>query len=207
MHIFRGRRGWFCGLVLVPLAIAVAVAFLSAYWGAYAAWGMPTPGAAYLDGIYRALKPRTGFATAEEDTLRTLEAVNDYFNQVPAQTGQGAPEADPRWATPAELLAGKGGRAADYVIAKYLALRALGIPASRLRVFVAGRNGLPGPHFVLAYYASPDAQPLILDNFDAAVRSAAERADLAPVYSFDPDDGAGRGGHRKWREMERRLRG
>ena len=38
---------------------------------------------------------------------------------------------------------------------------------------------------VLAYYPSPLAEPLILDNLMDVVRPASERADLKPVYGFN----------------------
>jgi hypothetical protein len=40
-------------------------------------------------------------------------------------------------------------------------------------------------HMVLAYYASPDAEPLILDNLITDIRPASRRADLSPVFSFN----------------------
>jgi hypothetical protein len=41
---------------------------------------------------------------------------------------------------------------------------------------------------VLAYYASPGADPLILDNLENRVRLASARTDLEPVYSFNDDE-------------------
>jgi hypothetical protein len=40
---------------------------------------------------------------------------------------------------------------------------------------------------VLAYYASPGAEPLILDNLIGELRPASRRPDLAPVFSFNSD--------------------
>jgi hypothetical protein len=70
------------------------------------------------------------------------------------------------WATPAEFLGSFGGDCEDYVIAKYFALKELGVPPSRLRmVYVMATIGrVQQPHMVLAYYPTPDATPLILDN-------------------------------------------
>lgn len=41
---------------------------------------------------------------------------------------------------------------------------------------------------VLAYYSDPDADPLILDNLDSEIRTASQRPDLIPVYSFNDED-------------------
>jgi len=42
-------------------------------------------------------------------------------------------------------------------------------------------------HMVLAYYATPAAEPLILDNLISEVRPASRRPDLVPVFSFNSD--------------------
>lgn len=203
------------GLVLVPLVCIGSLALLPPSYGETVALTRASTSAAipasplFLAretllascclGLRRAL-------AASGEGLRTLETVNDFFNQVPVRSRVARPGTEESWATPVEFLSGKGGVAADFVVAKYFTLRDIGVPAGRLRVFVVGRNGLPQPHYVLAYYPAPDAQPLILDNFDTAVRSAAERSDIVPVYSFDPDTGAAHGGHRKWREMAGRMK-
>jgi hypothetical protein len=63
-------------------------------------------------------------------------------------------------------------------------------------------------------YATPDAEPLILDNLTNDIRPASQRKDLEPVYSFNDDDlwfvGAGqqKGGAtsvRLWRELLDKL--
>jgi hypothetical protein len=41
------------------------------------------------------------------------------------------------------------------------------------------------PHMVVTYFATPEAPPLVLDNLDPVIKPATERADLAPVYSFN----------------------
>jgi predicted transglutaminase-like cysteine proteinase len=43
------------------------------------------------------------------------------------------------------------------------------------------------PHMVLAYYAQPGADPLVLDNLHAAILPASARADLIPVFSFNAE--------------------
>ena len=39
-------------------------------------------------------------------------------------------------------------------------------------------------HMVLAYYPTPNAEPLILDNLISDIRPASRRPDLVPVFSF-----------------------
>ena len=96
------------------------------------------------------------------------------------------------WASPLEML-GKGqGDCEDYATAKYFTLVASGLPAAKLRlVYVRAQLGGPGgptqAHMVLAYYAEPDAQPLILDNLINEIRPAERRPDLTPVFSFNAE--------------------
>ena len=41
---------------------------------------------------------------------------------------------------------------------------------------------------VLAYYETPDSEPLILDNLIAAIRPTSKSPDLLPIYSFNGND-------------------
>lgn len=95
------------------------------------------------------------------------------------------------WATPVELFGRGRGDCEDIAIAKYVSLIALGVPESRLRlIYVKAQTGAPGlrtsvAHMVLGYYASPDAEPQILDNLVGSIEWAHARADLTPVFSFN----------------------
>lgn len=99
------------------------------------------------------------------------------------------------WTSPLEVLQRGRGDCEDFAIAKYFALRASGVPAERLRlVYVraqtVGRDGSPGmviPHMVLAYYARPMDDPLVLDNLVGEVLPASRRPDLTPVFSFNSE--------------------
>jgi predicted transglutaminase-like cysteine proteinase len=91
------------------------------------------------------------------------------------------------WASPLEALNRGRGDCEDYAIAKYLSLLGAGIPVAKLRmVYVrATVGGRSLAHMVLAYYAEPGAEPLILDNLIGDVRPASQRPDLQPVFSFN----------------------
>jgi predicted transglutaminase-like cysteine proteinase len=92
------------------------------------------------------------------------------------------------WATPAESVASNGGDCEDFAIAKYFLLKELGIPIARLRMTYVKATRLNQAHMVLAYYPRPDAEPLVLDNLEDAVRPASQRTDLIPVYSFNDEE-------------------
>ena len=59
-------------------------------------------------------------------------------------------------------------------------------------VYVKARlDGPAGPyqqaHMVLAYYPTPSAEPLVLDNLIPEIRPASQRTDLQPIFSFNSE--------------------
>lgn len=156
------------------------------------------------------LQARPIEAQADRELLH-LARVNDYFNRarfVPDLKHWGA---DDYWATPAEFRASDGGDCEDYAIAKYFALRELGVPTTRLRITYVTSSLVKEAHMVLAYYPTPESDPLILDNLDARIRPASQRPDLVPVYGFNEEDALTAGGRRavsqvrRWRDLMFRL--
>ena len=112
------------------------------------------------------------------------------------------------------MLASFGGDCEDYAIGKYFSLKEIGVPVSRLRITYVRAINLNVSHMVLAYYKTPDAEPLILDNLMGDIRPASQRTDLVPVYGFNDDDlwftqgGANLGGAsnvRLWRDLLEKL--
>lgn len=89
------------------------------------------------------------------------------------------------WATPLESLGTGAGDCEDYSIVKYFLLRALGVPDDKLRLMYVRALRQNEPHMVLVYFESPQDYPLVLDNLESDIRSAQERTDLKPVYSFN----------------------
>lgn len=93
------------------------------------------------------------------------------------------------WATPLESL-GKGyGDCEDYSIAKYVFLKALKIPEEKLKLtYVKAhieRADSDVGHMVLSYYATPTAEPLVLDSLITEIKPASQRTDLSPIFSFN----------------------
>lgn len=117
-----------------------------------------------------------------------LQSVNVFVNQVPWVEDQQHWGQIDYWATPAETYASHGGDCEDFAIAKYFLLKELGVPIERLRITYVRAVKINQPHMVLAYYAIPGADPLILDNLDGRIRPASDRTDLVPVYSFNDED-------------------
>lgn len=123
-----------------------------------------------------------------------LAQVNDFFNRnIQFDSDINLWKQPDFWATPGETLGLGAGDCEDFTIIKYFALKALGIPIQKLRLtYVRARIGgsssnITVAHMVLTYYATPEAQPLVLDNLLNEIRPANRRPDLAPVFSFNSD--------------------
>jgi len=128
---------------------------------------------------------KTSSALAEADKLTE---VNRFFNRTVRFVDdiQLWREND-YWATPVETLVKGAGDCEDYSIAKYFTLRRLGIPSEKLRITYVKALNYNQAHMVLTYYASPSAEPLVLDNLINDIRPASQRKDLLPVYAFNAE--------------------
>ena len=174
--------------------LAVAVTALALGWAIAAP---APPGAREAErmqatGRLRALAPLLETASGLDDMGKLL-AVNRFFNQrIRFRDDIEVWGESDHWASPLELLARGEGDCEDFAIAKYFSLLALGIPRSQLRlVYVKARlaeaPGSSQAHMVLAHFASPGAEPSILDNLATGVLPAVRRNDLTPVFSFNAD--------------------
>ena len=131
---------------------------------------------------------------------KKLELVNDFMNQTPFVSDLEQWGKEDYWALPVEFLSTNGGDGEDFAMAKYFTLRALGVPDGKLQItYVKETKVHKQAHMVLAYFETPDAEPLVLDNFDKALQSASARTDLLPVYGFN--------GSSLWQAKERQGRG
>lgn len=133
-------------------------------------------------------------AIKEKTHDEKIKRVNEFFNRRITwgddQKVWGQPDF---WATPLDTL-GKGmGDCEDFALAKYYTLLNIGVPVEKLRlVYVKAKNGngttgSDQAHMVLAYYQSPDAEPMIMDNMITDIRPASRRPDLQPVFSFNSE--------------------
>jgi len=120
-----------------------------------------------------------------EDEREQLERVNDFFNRVNYDSDYALWDRKDYWATPFEVLGINSADCEDYALSKYFTLISMGVPEEKLRVTYVKALTLGEAHMVLAYYPTPAAEPLILDNLTDRVQPAGERTDLVPVYSFN----------------------
>ncbi|NVK57350.1 MAG: transglutaminase-like cysteine peptidase [Alteromonadaceae bacterium] len=146
-----------------------------------------------------------------------LYEINRFFNAIPYYDDSVHWKQDDYWATPIEMLATNGGDCEDYTIAKYFSLRALGVPEEKMRMMYVKALDYNQAHMVLAYYSSPNAVPVILDNINPRIWPASRRQDLRPVYSFNGEGlwlakAQGRGKqlgtatrHKLWEDLTTRI--
>lgn len=133
-----------------------------------------------LNALKRLVESKKGIT--EQDKLRE---VNDFFNLVPYYTDIQHWGKEDYWATPFEKLTTFGGDCEDYAIAKYFALRELGVDDGKLRITYVKALNWNQAHMVLTYSSSPREIPLVLDNLRPEILPANRRKDLVPVYSFN----------------------
>jgi predicted transglutaminase-like cysteine proteinase len=211
-----GSRAWFA----VALALGLLCVAPFAYDVERMAQAAQRLGPQAVQGV-RLLQPLLATSVEANDSAR-LDAVNRFFNgRVVFRDDLQVWRTEDYWASPLETLQQGMGDCEDFAIAKYFSLLAAGMPASQLRlvyvrVQVGGPGGVSQAHMVLAYYASTQAEPLILDNLVTEIRPASRRPDLTPVFSFNSEGlWQGNGGQRmgdpverlsRWREVLRKAR-
>lgn len=146
--------------------------------------------------------------------MEKLEGVNDFFNDVRYSSDVKTYGMKDYWATPWEFLGKDLGDCEDYVIAKYFALKNLGVASEKLYFTYVKSRRFKQPHMVLTYFETPKSIPLVLDNTNFKIFPASERRDLIPIYNFNGDalklaDSQGKQGkdvkssktHKKWDQL------
>lgn len=193
-----GRAPWYQGKWTTVLAILlVSLAGVASLWASTSAWDfelvMQNAEKRYgkLDMLTRdKISSWNELISQSEnlDELDKLTAVNNFFNRQYRFVDdiQNWRQND-YWATPIEATIKGAADCEDYSISKYFTLRRLGIPSSKLRITYVKALKYNQAHMVLTYYATPAADPLVLDNLIPEIRPASQRRDLLPVYAFNAE--------------------
>lgn len=116
--------------------------------------------------------------------MEQAQGVNKFFNQWPYKTDREVWGVEDYWATPREFML-HSGDCEDYAIAKYYALRDLGVPKEKLRVVALKDTIRNIGHAVTAVFIGDDAY--ILDNLSNLVLSHKKLTLYAPQYSVNED--------------------
>ena len=115
--------------------------------------------------------------------LQQLDAVNRYLNKYPYIDDIVNWGFDNYWETPYEFQR-RSGNCKDYAIAKFISLRALGVPNDIMRVEVVRDLNLGGViHAVLV--VSSDDKAYMLDNQIKQVVQTTKIYHYVPIYSIN----------------------
>jgi predicted transglutaminase-like cysteine proteinase len=122
-----------------------------------------------------------------KSTIDKLHLVNDFFNQMKWVDDQELWNAKDYWATPIESLIRNAGDCEDYSIAKYFTLLELGVDVKKLKISYVKIIDFHQSHIILAYYQTPQSDPLILDNMKSDILKSSERTNLKIKYEFNDE--------------------
>ena len=185
----RSLLVWVAGAIGGAWALRGALAWDASQLQRKMASSYGQPGLQRLQAWMQLLQSQQG-----QNPPQQLVAINDFWNlNVLAGVDQNIWHEADYWATPLETLGKGSGDCEDFVIGKYFSLIRLGVPARQMRlIYVRARVGGVGStqsiaHMVLGFYATPQADPLVLDNLVAGIQKASQRTDLTPVFSFDAE--------------------
>jgi len=116
------------------------------------------------------------------DPLLLIEQVNRRVNEARYRSDSSAWGEEDYWAAPDELFA-RGGDCEDYAIAKYYALKSLGVPIEAMRIVVLNDRRRKVAHAVLAVRTG--ARELVLDNLESRPLSWRDLPHYRPVYAVN----------------------
>ncbi len=116
-------------------------------------------------------------------SLRSMaDKVNDFVNETRYIVDSKNWGRSDYWATPVEFMQ-RGGDCEDFAIAKYTALRALGVPEERLRVAIVHDLQKNIPHAVLIVYT--DDGSVALDNQTDYLIDGERLERYKPIFSIN----------------------
>ena len=117
-----------------------------------------------------------------EDLMIQVRAVNAFMNRQPYLSdprNYGVPD---YWASPYQFLT-RDGDCEDYAIAKFMSLRALGVPNDMMRIVVLQDLNLHVGHAILVVYV--DGEAWVLDNQIRGIVPADAIHHYRPIYSIN----------------------
>ena len=116
------------------------------------------------------------------DRSAQLDAVNRFFNKATYVSDKRNYGTGDYWATPQQLMS-RGGDCEDYAIAKYLALRDLGVATGDMRIVVLRDEENNVPHAILT--VEDGDRILALDNQIARVTDTRRIHYYRPLYAIN----------------------
>jgi|TARA_B110000261_G_scaffold67750_1_gene79295 predicted transglutaminase-like cysteine proteinase len=120
---------------------------------------------------------------SEHNLMEKITKVNAIVNRVSYVSDKKQYGTGDYWASPLEFFDNGKGDCEDYSIAKYFALRALGVASSHMRLIIAKDDHINDFHAVLSVKVGD--QFYILDNRTNRVKADIKLANLLPIYSLN----------------------
>lgn len=119
------------------------------------------------------------------DLKTKLKYVNGFFNQWPAGVDFDLWGEEDYWAAPWEFI-DKGGDCEDYVIAKYYALKALGVPSKSMCIVIVDDFKAMITHVVLVVMDGKNYY--VLDNITDTIYRNGTAEKYVPVYFINEEN-------------------
>lgn len=113
---------------------------------------------------------------------KMAERVNSYVNKQPYILDNRNWGVSDYWETPVEFF-DHGGDCEDFAIAKYVSLRALGVPEERMRIAIVHDLQKDIPHALLIVYT--DGGALVLDNQNERAEKASSVSRYRPIFTIN----------------------
>ena len=126
--------------------------------------------------------PKTLTSMSDASMVDKVHAVNKYVNSFRYIEDRNNWRISDYWATPAEFFA-RGGDCEDFALAKYAALRSLGVSASDMRLAIVQDQVKNIPHAVLIVYTDEGA--MLLDNQIKQAVQTSTVSHYKPIYSIN----------------------
>lgn len=129
------------------------------------------------------INPASGGDAAISTTIaERARLVDAQMNRVPYVDDQQNWGKSDYWETPAEFLT-RGGDCEDFAIAKYMALKKMGVAENNMRIAIVHDMVKNMPHAILIVYS--EEGPLVLDNQSKITHKADEITRYKPIFSIN----------------------
>jgi|TARA_B110000305_G_scaffold135072_1_gene150828 predicted transglutaminase-like cysteine proteinase len=120
---------------------------------------------------------------SSHNLMEKITQVNAIVNRVHYRSDKKQYGTGDYWASPMEFFDNGQGDCEDYAIAKYYALRALGVASSHLRLIIARDNQINDFHAVLSVKVGHEFY--ILDNRTNRIKADVKLSNLLPIYALN----------------------
>ena len=120
---------------------------------------------------------------SKDNLMEKIVKINALVNRVHYRSDKKQYGTGDYWASPMEFFENGNGDCEDYGIAKYFALRAMGVGASHMRLIIAKDDQINDFHAVLSVKVGNNFY--ILDNRTNRIKTDVNLSHLLPIYALN----------------------